>query len=303
MKKRIFSSFVAVALLSGAQTSMAKENTLAECRAMTDAAQKGYCFARHVDRLPVIEKQLSQGKLKIYDTQGKLLFTKKTRQASYHSQFNNPDTRLRRSLAYFYAPADDKGNGSLVKEIKGEDDDQFLYLKGLRKPKRVIGSDKSSSYMGSDLSNGDLSPGDLDEYTYKWLATEKMSTVYRPGKKSKKITLAVEKIERSFKSPKKQEDYGYSKTVVWMNPKTGLPFKVENYNMSGQLYKTAITKSFIIKRNKDKKKVYIPTEVLVKNVIKGTKTVMQVGKIKVEKKASSVKAGIFKTSYLTRRWW
>lgn len=303
MKKRLISSFMTFLLLAGTQVSMAKEHTLTECRAMTDTAKKGYCIARHMDRLPVIEKQLSQGKLKIYDTQGNLLFTKKTRNAGFHTDYNNPDTRLRRSLAYFYAPADDKGNGSLVNEVKYEDDDQFLYLKGLRKPKRVIGSDKSSSYMGSDLSNGDLSPGDLDEYSYNWLGTEKMSTVYKPGKKSKAITLKVEKVERSFKSPKKREDYGYSKTIIWAHPGTGLVFKVENYNMNGQLSKIATTKQFTIKKNKDKKKVYIPTKVLVNSVIKGTKTMMYVSKIKVEKKASSVDGKIFKTSYLTRRWW
>lgn len=303
MKKRILSSAIAAFLLMGTQASMAKENTLAECRAMNDSAEKGYCLARYVDRLPVIEKQLNQGKLKIYDAQGKLLFTKKTRSASYHTHYNNPDARLSRNLAYFYAPADDKGNGSLIKEIKAEDDDQFIYLKGLRKPKRVIGSDKSSSYMGSDMSNGDLARGDLDEYNYKWLGTEKMSSVYKVGKKSKVITLKVEKVENSFKSPKKREDYGYSKTIIWANPETGLPFKIENYNMSGQLCKTATTKKFTVKKNRDGKKVYIPTELLVQNVIKGTKTVMQISKIKVEKKASSVKSEIFKTSYLTRRWW
>ena len=303
MKKRLISSLIAAFLLVGTQTSMAKENTLAECQIMKDTAKKGYCFARYTDRLPVIEKQLSQGKLKIYDAQGKILFTKKTRNASYNSNFNNPDTRLSNNIAYFYAPADDKGNGSLINEIKAEDDDQYIYLKGLRKPKRVIGSDKSSSYMGSDISNGDLSKGELDEYDYKWLGAEKMSSVYKVGKKSKKVTLQVQKVESTFKSPKKREDYGYSKSIIWANPKTGLMFRVENYNLSGQLAKVVTGTKFTIKKNKEGKKVYILTEMLVNNVITGTKTVMQISKLKVEKKAKSVKENIFKTPYLTRRWW
>ncbi len=257
--------------------------------------QKGRKIMEQVDSLPVMERMISETVLYIYDTQGKKIFSKKSRNANFTTDFRDKDKRLRRSLSYFYAPADDKGNGALMIEIDGDDDDQWIYLKGLRKPKRIIGSDKSSSFMGSDFSNGDMSARDIDDSNYTWLATEKVTF------KNKKLT--VEKIQSIFKDDKMKDDYGYSKNIVWMHVNSGLPLKMEMYNLSGQLYKTAHLKSFSVKKNRDGKKVFIPTGMEMKNVIKGTKTVMEMKKIKTGKAAAKIKPDIFKTDYLTRKWW
>lgn len=259
------------------------------------AQEKGRTLMEKVDGLPTMEKMISENVLNIYDSQGKKLFSKKSRAASYVKDFRDTDNKLSRSIAYFYAPADDKGNGALMTENKDKDDDQWIYLKGLRKPKRIIGSDKSSSYMGSDFSNGDVSSRDIDDSNYTWLATEKFNF------KGKKLT--VEKIEGSFKEEQMRSDYGYSKSIVWIHIQSGLPFKMEIYDLNGQLYKQAKLLSFTIKKNKDGKKVFIPTGLEMKNVIKGTKTIMQVKNIKTGKAVAKIKPGIFKTDYLTRKWW
>ena len=257
--------------------------------------EKGQKIMEKIDAFPALEKMIAETVLHIYDAQGKKLFSKKSRTASYTENFRDHKKRLRRSLSYFFSPADDKGNGALMTEIEGDDDDQWLYLKGLRKPKRVLGSDKSSSFMGSDFSNGDVAARDIADYNYKWLATEKI--------KFKKKTLTVEKIETTFKSKQQSSDYGYSKTVTWIHAKSGLPSKSETYNLNGQLSKTSRLRSFAVKKNRDGKKVYMPTGLEMKNVIKGTKTVMGMKNIKTGKKAAKIKPGIFKVDYLTRRWW
>ena len=256
---------------------------------------KGYRIMKGIDQLPVIEKVNSDAIFKIYDSQGKLVFTKKSRSASLTSDYNDPDKRLTKSISYFYAPADDKGNGALMIENTVGDDDQWIYLKGLRKPKRVIGSDKSSSFMGSDFSNGDVSARDLDDSNYRWLGTE---TISFKGKKIK-----VEKIQSVFKDKKMREDYGYSKAIAWVHPKTGLVFKGEMYNLNGQLQKMMKMNSFTIKKNRDGKKVFLVTGMEMKNVLKGTKTMMETQNIKVEKHTRKITPAVFTTSYLTRKWW
>jgi len=257
--------------------------------------EKGLRIATAVDRLPTLEKQIAETVLHIYDAQGKKLFSKKSRTASLTKDFRDPDKKLTRSISYFFSPADDKGNGALMIEIEGDDDDQWLYLKGLRKPKRVLGSDKSSSFMGSDYSNGDVAARDIEDYNFKWLGTEKI--------KFRKKTLTVEKLESTFKDDQKKADYGYSKSVAWIHIKSGLPFKTEVYNLSGQLHKKGRLLSFKVKKNRDGKKVFMPTGMEMKNVLKGTKTVMEMKNIKAGKKATKVKPSIFKVDYLTRRWW
>jgi len=259
------------------------------------AQEKGRKIMEKIDRLPVLEKVLNQISLFIYDSQGKIVFTKKVRGAQYYSDYQNASKRLIHTLSYFYAPADDKGNGSLSVEVANDDDDQWIYLKGLRKPKRIIGSDKSSSFMGSDMTNGDMAPKNIDDSNYTWLGSE--TVLY----KNKKI--AVEKVAAEFKKKQMQQDYGRSKAVIWVHLKSGLVFKAEQYDLNKQLFKTTRLLSFKVLKNKDKKRVFIMTGSEVKSVLKGTKTVMKMSKIRTGSAAASVRQDIFKTTYLTRRWW
>ncbi|MCG8338778.1 MAG: outer membrane lipoprotein-sorting protein [Proteobacteria bacterium] len=257
--------------------------------------EKGRKIMEQVDALPVLEKSLNQVHLQIFNAQGKVVFTKKSRGARYYSDFRDKDKRLVHTISSFFAPADDKGNGSLTIEVADDDDDQWIYLKGLRKPKRIIGSDKSSSFMGSDMSNGDLAPRNIDESDFTWLGTESISF------KGKKIP--VEKIEAAFKSKQQQKDYGVSRAILWIHVKSGLIFKSEQYDLNGQLFKTNRLLSFKVFKNKDNKRVFMLTGTEVKSVIRGTKTIMKMTNIKTGKAAASVRSDIFKTSFLTRRWW
>ena len=240
-------------------------------------SEKGRRFMEQADSLPVIEKMIMETVLDIYDGQGKKIFSKKSRGATYNLNYGDKKKRLMRNIGYFFAPADDKGNASLMIELADGDDDQWVYLKGLRKPKRIVGSDKSSSFMGSDFSNGDISARDIDDSDYVWLGTEKVPF---KGK-----FIKTEKIQSSFKNRQKAEDYGYSKIIVWMHPKSGLPFKIEYYSINGQLAKKSRLLGFTVKKNRDQQKVYFPTGMEMKNVLKGTKTIMKMKNIKVEAKA------------------
>ncbi len=258
--------------------------------------EKGRRIMEGIDKMPVIEKMTSEAVFKIYDSTEKLIFTKKSRAATLVENYKDPAKRLSRSISYFYAPADDKGNGALMIENEGDkDDDQWIYLKGLRKPKRVIGSDKSSSFMGSDFSNGDVAARDINDSNFTWLASE---TVTFKGKK-----IPVEKIQSEYKSQKMKEDYGYSKGITWIHPKTGLIFKGEMYDLNGQLIKKMNLLSFSVKKNRDGKKVFMMTGMEMRSMLKGTKTIMKTQNVKVEKQAKKVKPDIYKTTYLTRKWW
>jgi len=257
--------------------------------------EKGRQIMEKIDSRPILEKSMSRSTLIIYDAQGKVLFTKKSRTAGYVQDFRDKNKKLGRSITNFFSPADDKGNGALMMEVADDDDNQWLYLKGLRKPKRVVGSDKSSSFMGSDFSNGDLGARDIDDSVYTWLGREKV--------KYKKKKYTAEKIQNVFKDQQQQKDYGYSKTIVWMHVKTGLPLKMEYHDMNGQLIKKGRLLDFKVKKNRDRKKVFMPSSLEMKNVLRGTRTVMKMKDIKTGSKAKKVRPGIFKVDYLTRKWW
>jgi len=72
-------------------------------------------------------------------------------------------------ILFFKSPADVRDTGLLTYDYdeSGRDDDQWLYLPALNKSKRIASSDKSSSFMGSDLNFSDMTRRDLDQYNFR----------------------------------------------------------------------------------------------------------------------------------------
>ncbi len=79
-------------------------------------------------------------------------------------------------LMFFLYPADVKGTGFLTYDYDEEarDDDQWLYLPALRKTKRIVSSDKSGSFMGSDFTCADMTSRDLEDYDFTLLKESKV---------------------------------------------------------------------------------------------------------------------------------
>ncbi len=73
------------------------------------------------------------------------------------------------SVIFFLDPKDVKDTAFLTFDYaeSAKDDDQWLYLPALRQTKRIVSSDKSSSFMGSDFSYADMTSRSIDDYTYK----------------------------------------------------------------------------------------------------------------------------------------
>jgi len=71
-------------------------------------------------------------------------------------------------LMFFLYPADVKDTSFLTWDYDDSDtdDDQWLYLPALKKTKRIASSDKSDSFMGSDLNYSDMTSRDLEDYDF-----------------------------------------------------------------------------------------------------------------------------------------
>ena len=72
------------------------------------------------------------------------------------------------NLMFFMHPADVKNTAFLTWDYDdpNRDDDQWLYLPALRKTKRIASSDKSGSFMGSDLTYADMTNRNLEDYDF-----------------------------------------------------------------------------------------------------------------------------------------
>lgn len=129
-------------------------------------------------------------------------------------------------LMFFLHPADVKNTGFLTYDYDdpSKDDDQWLYLPALRKTKRIASSDKSGSFMGSDLTYADITSKDLEDYQYKIL---KEDEVY--GKK-------VWVIE-SIPNKRAQDETGYTKSIVFVRQDNYVVVRAVNWVKAGKKLK------------------------------------------------------------------
>ena len=162
-----------------------------------------------------------------------------------------------KTVVTFLKPDDVKGTKFLVIENKSGDDDQFLYMPALGKPKRISSKQKSGKFMGTDFSYADLQAHDPNKGTHTRLDDESID-----GNLCYKVQTV----------PNNPEDYEYSKIIYWVRQDNDIPVKGEFYDKSGELLKVLTITN--IEKNKDGK--WVVKDSLMKNVQKGTSTRMEV---------------------------
>jgi hypothetical protein len=72
----------------------------------------------------------------------------------------------------FLSPADVQGTSVLVFDYEAKADDVWIYLPALRKTRRIVSSQKSQSFMGSEFSYGDLNIPAIDDFDYTLVKQE-----------------------------------------------------------------------------------------------------------------------------------
>ncbi len=75
-------------------------------------------------------------------------------------------------LFVFDSPPDVKGTAFLIHGHRTKADDQWLYLPALKRVKRISSSNRSGSFLGSELAYEDMSKPELEKFTYSYLRDE-----------------------------------------------------------------------------------------------------------------------------------
>jgi outer membrane lipoprotein-sorting protein len=160
------------------------------------------------------------------------------------------------SLIRFQKPADIKGTGLLTIE-EGATDTQLLYLPELRKSKRIAGSSKANSFVGSDLSRGDMRTEDLANHTYELLGEEEAG-----GR-------ACHKVQALPKDDETAETYGYARRIIWVDTERWVPVQVEFYDLAGKRLKVMQASDW-----RQVKGLWRSHKVEMENVQEGSRTVL-----------------------------
>ncbi len=128
-----------------------------------------------------------------------------------------------KSVFFVKKPADVRGTGFLVwsYDNTAREDDRWLYLPALKRSKRISGSSKNDSFMGSDMTYDDMGARSVDDDTHKLLREEEYAG---------HDCWVVQSIP-------KEKDSLYSKTVVWIRKNNKLMVKGLFYDKRGKLLK------------------------------------------------------------------
>jgi hypothetical protein len=140
-------------------------------------------------------------------------------------QYSKDGPRGKRQVIVFQRPEAVAGTRFLTMENPGGPNDQWIFLPGLGKTRRISASEGSGSFMGTDFSYDDISSTsrsvDLD--THSLLREEHFA-----GGPCYVI-----------QSVPKDSAYQYSKMVQWIDQKTSMVMKLELYDKKNALVKIA----------------------------------------------------------------
>ena len=176
-------------------------------------------------------------------------------------QFTKDMGDVDKSIMFFLAPADVK-NTSFMSWAYDSDksDDQWIYLPALKKTKRISSDSKSDYFMGSDFTYDDLGDRNLEDDTHKLLREESLDGI---------DYYVVESVPVD-------EDYMYSKTVVWVNKTSFIGLKKEFYDEDEDLLKI-----LSIKDIEKLSGIWVITNSEMKNVQKNHKTTIELKNIQI----------------------
>ncbi len=127
-----------------------------------------------------------------------------------------------KSLFVFDEPRDIQGTAFLIHAHRDDADDQWLFLPALRRVKRISSANRSGSFMGSEFAYEDLTPQEVEKFTYKYLRDEPC------GDSTCTVT---ERFPVDRKS-------GYRRQVVWRDQDELRVRKVEYYDRKDAHLKT-----------------------------------------------------------------
>ncbi len=130
----------------------------------------------------------------------------------------------------FLSPPDVKGTSMLIIDNLKTADEMWIYLPALKKTRRIVSSEKGKSFMNSEFTNADMSSPPVSDFVHKHLA--------QSGTNSQFVIESVPVDED------KEDEYGYSKKVSYIDMDDYQVHRMEIYNFENKISKIIEIKEF-----------------------------------------------------------
>jgi len=119
---------------------------------------------------------------------------------------------------YFKKPGDVRKMVFMVHKHIDKDDDRWMYLSKLDLVKRIAGSDKRTSFVGSNFFYEDVSGRGVDEDKHELLEETDQAFVLK-------------------NTPKNPDEVEFSSYTVWIDKRSFIPTKAEYLDKEGRKYR------------------------------------------------------------------
>lgn len=214
------------------------------------------------DRQFQADDETSQINMNIINKRGKETKRKMT-------QWNKEvDSTEEKRFVEFTAPGDIKGTLLLTYDYSEKDDDIWLFLPALGRPRRISAGNKTDSFVGTNLTFYDLENVSLANINFKLIKTEEY------GGESCYV------IEGLPANKKEEKSGGYTKRIWWVSQKYFLDRKVEHYDKKGKLVKVLKLDDIQEIPGTEKARAF---RLEMENVQKGSKTILEYTTVELNK--------------------
>ncbi len=160
-----------------------------------------------------------------------------------------------------------RGVTFLTIEHKDVDNEQYLYIPSMGRPRQIATADRQSDFEDTDLTNEELGGRKVEDYTYLRHNDTKVegSQVY--------------KVVAQAKDP----DARYPRYVAWIDIETLVPRQIKVYNKDNKLQKVMVAGD--IRKVGD---IYVPFKTVVKDFIRDHTTLLIIKEAKTDVGLSGV---------------
>ncbi len=178
--------------------------------------------------------------------------------------FRKQDGGNLRSVIYYLSPHSVRGSSFLTHDYDdaSEEDDQWLYLPSIRRPRRVAASDRGDYFMGTDFTFDDVKhETDLSATDYRWQRDGAETLDETPC-----LIIVGEPVDETT-----AEALGYGRLRVWVSTESWIPIRSEYWDPQGNPIKTIIVSE--IRRVDD---IWTPHRIEAVRLKNGHRTVFEI---------------------------
>jgi hypothetical protein len=134
---------------------------------------------------------------------------------------------LLQTMVRFFSPEELAGTAFLMREQQGGASEQYVYLSGLKRTRRIVGREREGSFMGSDFTYADMQRIDPKHAHSDLLPDDKVGND------------ATYVIQTTFAA---DSGSSYSKLVTWVRKSDWVALRTRFFDKQGKVVKTLYTR-------------------------------------------------------------